>query len=94
VVVARRADARAALGPGAGDRDRAPHPGASHSRVVHGTTTKYLELSWKEHLCGKALVGVWDADTGREVATLEGYGGMGSHSSTFQLDMSTFCGIR
>ena len=37
------------------------------------------EFSWKDYFCCRALVGVWDAMTGREVATLEGYGGI-AHS--------------
>jgi dipeptidyl aminopeptidase/acylaminoacyl peptidase len=37
------------------------------------------------HFCCKALLGVWDSTTGREVATLEGHGGI-AHSCSWSPD--------
>jgi hypothetical protein len=43
-----------------------------------------LEYNW-EITSAEALVDVWDAHTGREVATLEGYGGI-AHSCAWSPD--------
>ena len=54
------------------------------SRRQTGIPHRYLNFTGK-HASGEALLGVWDAHTGREVATLEGYGGI-AHSCAWSPD--------
>jgi len=48
------------------------------------TSTETLKLSWNKYFC-EALVCVWDSNTGRKVATLEGHGGI-AHSCAWSPD--------